>query len=105
MTDTFKQEIEAAIEADDTEELLSVVIDIALAGEDSIWAVGCLLELADHPNEGVRGNALIGMVHLVQRFPQMDRSQILDRIRLAAEDPELHVREQADSALNELMPS
>ena len=103
MTEQFRQEIEAAIEADDPEELLSVVIDISLAGEDPVWATDRLLGLADHESKGVRGNALIGLVHLAERFPQLDRSQIIERIRLAAEDPEPHVREQAESAMEELV--
>ncbi|MAJ62129.1 MAG: hypothetical protein CBC48_20665 [bacterium TMED88] len=98
----FKREIEAAIEADDPEELLSVVIDVSLAGDDPVWAADRLLDLADHDNKGVRGNALIGLVHLAQRFPELNRSQMIERIRLAAEDPELHVREQAESAMEEL---
>ena len=102
MTDTFKREIEESIEIDDPEELLSVVIDLALVSTDPIWATECLLALTEHAQAGVRGNALMGLVHLAQRFPEMDLASIRPVIEIAQNDRDRHVRDQAGAALEEL---
>ena len=105
MTATFKREIEQSIEMNDPEELLSVVIDVALVATDPVWATECLFDLAEHDQTSVRGNALMGLVHLAQRFPQVDRKSIRAVIEIAQNDQERHVRDQADAALEELMAS
>jgi len=103
MSDAWKREVEAAIEADDPDELLGVVIDIALAADDAPWAEARLTTLAEHPHTDVRGNALMALAHLATRFDSaVDRSRIVARLRAARSDGARHVREQAEAALDEL---
>lgn len=102
MSDDFKRDIDLAIEADDPDELLSAVIDIALASDDVSWATDRLLALADHHDTDVRGNAIIAFTHLAGRFEDIDRERILPVVRAACRDSEQHVREQAEAALEEL---
>ena len=50
MSEEFKLGIEAAIEEDDPEELLGVIIELAMGAEDRPWAEACCVKLAQHPN-------------------------------------------------------
>jgi len=102
VSDAWKREVDTAIAADDPEELLGVVIDIALASDDPAWAMERLVALARHPNTDVRGNALIAFAHLASRFDTVDRAAIVGVLRGARTDGERYVREQAEAALDEL---
>ena len=101
MSERFELEIDAAIEADDPEELLGVVIDIAMAAENLCWATERLIRVSEHSNTDVRGNALIAFTHLASRGGGIDRERILGILRTALADREIHVREQAEAALLE----
>ena len=68
MDDEMKLEIEATIAEDDPEELLGVIIELALSAEDLEWAEDCCIRLAKHSDTNVRGNAIIGFAHLAERF-------------------------------------
>ena len=100
--DEFKREIEAVIEADDPEELLGVIIELAMAAQDGSWAEACCVKLAQHPDTAVRGNAIIGFAHLAERFGELDRERIEPIIKAALEDPKEYVRDQAEVAEHEL---
>jgi hypothetical protein len=98
MSDSFREEIERVIAEDDPEELQAVVIDVALASEDSEWALGCLIGMSQHADPTVRGKALIGFAHLVGRFDALDREAIDVRIEAGLADGNRYVREQAEAA-------
>ncbi len=98
----FKAEIEAAIAGDDPEELLGVIIDLALGADDADWAEDCCLRLAQHPNTDVRGNAVIGFAHLAERFGGLNREKVLPVLEAARSDPKEYVRDQAEAALEAL---
>ena len=100
--DEFKIEIEAAIAEDDPEELLGVIIDLALAAEDADWAENCCIRLAVHDDTDVRGNAIIGFAHLAERFGGLNREKVLPVIEAARHDPKEYVRDQAEAALEVL---
>lgn len=101
----FKAEIEAAMARGDPEELVGVVIDLAFAAEDQGWAEDCCLRLAVHADATVRGNAVIGFVHLAQRFEEIDEERVRPAIEAALGDDKQYVREQAEAALLELRES
>jgi len=105
MSDEFKREIEAVIAADDADELLGVVIELAMVGEDFDWAQERLLELAVHPNTDVRGNALIGLAHLADRFAGLDAARVRPAIEAGLRDAKHHVSEQAEAAREALRAS
>jgi len=102
MSEAMKRDIDAVITADDAEELLGAIIDIAMASEDGAWASDRLLTLAKHRDTDVRGNAMMALTHLVDRFGDVDRARIEATLRSGLEDRERHVREQASAALDEL---
>jgi len=102
VADDFREQVEAALAGEDVEDLLGVVIDLALAAEDRVWAQECLLELATHEHTDVRGNALMGFAHLATRFGAVDRDQVEPALHAALSDDKAHVREQAEACLEEL---
>lgn len=102
MSEAMKRDIDAVIGADDAEELLGAIIDIAMAADDGAWAADRLLALARHRDTDVRGNAMMALTHLVDRFADVDRAAIEAILRAGLGDRERHVREQAEAALDEL---
>ena len=102
MSDEFMQEVDAAIEEDDPEELLGVIIDVSLAAEDAMWAQICFARLAQHPNVDVRGNAMIGFAHLAKRLGDLDQEIVAPILEAGLHDEMEYVREQAEAALSEL---
>ncbi len=98
MSDEFKREIDAVLSEGDPEEVLGVVIEIALAGEDASWSQERLLDLAQHENTDVRGTALIALAHLVERCEGLDMPRIEAAIERGMRDEKQFVREQAEAA-------
>jgi hypothetical protein len=102
MSDEFRKAIEVAIGDDDPEELLGVIIDVALAAEDVDWAQDCFLRLADHADTTVRGNAMVGFAHLAERFGELDAARVRPILEAGLRDREQYVREQAEAAVEAL---
>lgn len=102
MDDELKSEIEAIIADDDPEELLGVIIELALSAEDAEWAEDCCIRLARHADTNVRGNAIIGFAHLAERFGELDRSKVEPIVVAALQDPKQYVRDQAEVAKDAL---
>ena len=102
MSESFRKEIEAVLEQDDPDEVLSASIDVALGAQDAEWAESCLLRLAAHANTEVRGNAMIGFAHLAERFGALDRARIEPVLQAGLQDEKQHVRDQAEAALDEI---
>jgi len=105
MDDEMMAEIEAVIAADDPEELLGVIIDLAMSAEDPEWAEDCCIRLARHSDTNVRGNAIVGFAHLAERFGDLDREKVEPIITAALTDPKEYVREQAEVAKTVLSES
>jgi hypothetical protein len=97
-----RAEIEAILANDDPEELLGVIIDLAMAAEDREFAEDCCIRLAAHSNTDVRGNAIVGFAHLAQRFGDLDRERVLPVVEAALSDKKEYVRDQAEVARHEL---
>jgi hypothetical protein len=98
MDDEMMAEIEAVIAANDPEELLGVIIELALSAEDAEWAEDCCVRLAQHPDTNVRGNAVVGFAHLAERFGDLDREKVEPIITAALGDPKEYVRQHAEVA-------
>jgi hypothetical protein len=103
MSDEFRNVIEAAIAEDDPEELLGVIIDVAMAAEDADWAQDCFLRLADHADTNVRGNVMVGFAHLAERFGALDAARVRPILQAGQRDPKQYVREQAEAAMEALV--
>jgi len=95
-------EIEEALERDDPLELMDLISDIALEGNDGRFAENCCARLAKHRNAMVRGNAVLGFGHLARRFGRLDRRRIHRLVDIALHDHSDYVRAQAESAAEDL---
>lgn len=102
MTAEERAVLEAALENEEAEELLGVVIEIALAADDLAWAQSCLLRLAGHADTDVRGNALMAFAQLSARLGEVDRARVAPALAAGLGDEAAHVREQARACLDEL---
>lgn len=90
------------MEEEEPEELLGLIIEIALAADEVDWAADCLERLAAHPHTDVRGNALMGFAHLSARLGGLDRGRIEPILAAALQDEKAYVRGQAEACLEEL---
>lgn len=96
------EEIEEAIERDDSIELMDLIAQVALEEIDGRFAENCCARLARHRNAMVRGNAVSGFGHLARRFGQLDGRRIHRLVEIALADRSDYVREQAESAAEDL---
>ncbi len=94
--------IEAALERDDSIELMDLIAQIALEESDRRFAENCCARLAKHRNAIVRGNAVLGFGHLARRFGQLDGRRIHRLVDVALHDQSDYVRTQAESAAQDL---
>ena len=102
MSAEFRAQVELALEEEEPEELLGLIIEIALAAEEPGWAADCLARLATHPHTDVRGNALMGFAHLSARLGGLDRGRVEPILAGALNDEKAYVRGQAEACLEEL---
>lgn len=89
---------EAALERNDSAELLLVAIRVGLYSEDLAWSEDFCLRLAEHPHFTVRGNAILSFGHLARRFRALGRDESIEAIRRGLKDDDEFVRGQADAA-------
>jgi len=99
----FQSDVEAAIERDDPVELQDVVLRIAIEADEREWAQSCCVQLARHRSALVRGNAVAGFGHLARRFGRLDPQRIKRVVEIALWDRNDYVREQAESAADDLL--
>jgi uncharacterized protein YbjT (DUF2867 family) len=95
-----REAVDAALRRAKPEELLRVVLAVALHSEDPAWATEVCLRLARHQHFNVRGNAILGLGHLARRFGRLDlvaRTVIEEGLR----DSDGYVRDQAESAADD----
>src|SRR5262252_1118623 len=67
-----REDVDAAIARGEPEELLRVVLAVALHSEDGPRASAVCLQFARHEHFNVRGNAILGLGHLARRFRRLD---------------------------------
>lgn len=96
-----EDDVRAALERDDPEELGYVAIAVGLEAPDWAVANGLCLRLARHADPTVRGNALLGFGHLARRFGNVsDEARALVKAGLTDGDP--HVRAHSESAMDDI---
>jgi hypothetical protein len=70
--------------------------------DDWQWAQAVCLQLATHPEPGVRSNAILGFGHLARRHGRLDRVRVEPAIREALSDRDDSVRGHANSAAEDM---
>ena len=97
-------DIEALISEDDPEKMPYVPIAVSMGCDegDRDWAETVCVRLAAHPEEWVRGNAILGFGHLARAFRTLDRPTVEPLVRQALADPSSVVRGQAEAAADDI---
>jgi hypothetical protein len=96
-----EQELQEALARNVPDELQLVALAVALHEPDAERAFATCARLAEHPDFGVRGNAMLGFGHIARLHRWLDE-RALPMIEAGLQDPAAWVRGQADSAAAEL---
>ena len=96
------QDVSAALRRNDPAELQFVSITLALSFPDNEFVQDVCVRLFAHANHKVRGNAVISLGYLARRFRKLDKQVVCPVIESALHDTDIHVRELAKSAADEI---
>lgn len=98
--------ITAALARNAPDELLHIPIALSMdppEGEHPGYAEAICLQLAEHSNGNVRGNALLGFGHLARTAGIIrDEPRVRALIEAGLADPDDYISGQADSAASDL---
>ncbi len=97
-------DIEALISEDDPDKMPYVPVAVSMGCDeaDRDWAESVCVRLTSHPQEWVRGNAVLGFGHLAREFRTLDRTMVEPLVRAALSDPSSVVRGQAEAAADDI---
>jgi HEAT repeat protein len=99
-----EQDVEAALERADPQELLYVPILVGVNAADCERerAEDICLRLAEHPHFNVRGNAILGLGHIARTCRMLNTQAAVPAIASALRDEHEFVRGHARSAVEDL---
>jgi hypothetical protein len=95
-----RDSIDRALREDVPRDLQCLVIDVAMVEDDHAFAEELCYKLSWHADEGVRGNAILGLGHVARRFGAV-AADGLSRIQAGLTDPSAYVRGHALSAASD----
>jgi hypothetical protein len=95
-------EISLALSEDDRDVLLFAGISAAYYDSDWDYAQDLCIQLYEHPNKTVRGNAILGLVIIAKNQDALNRAAIEPILLRAMKDPEGEVRMRAEDAIREI---
>ena len=97
-----KTEIEQAFLTNDPNELLYVVLSIAMYSEDYEYAENLCINLSEHKHFNVRGNAILGFLYIARNHDQLNEDIVKPLIIKTLKDEDKYVRAQAESARDDI---
>ena len=97
-----KSETEQVFSKNDPNELLYVVLSIAMYSEDYEYAENLCIQLSEHEHFNVRGNAILGFLYIARNHDKLNEDLIKPIIIKALEDKNRFVRGQAESAKDDI---
>ncbi len=101
--ETFSDnDITAAIERNDPEELQLLPITLALSGQDQVMAETTCLLLSNHVQSRIRAHAVMSLGYLARRFRMLDEARVKPVIEAALAESDEYVRMHAHSAADEI---
>jgi hypothetical protein len=108
MTNVFEQPkyegsqaLRDAIHKNDADALGPMIIAASLYEDDFDIAYGACVQLSSHPDEVVRGNAILGLGHLARLFGHLG-NEAPEIVKRGMADPSAYVRGQAYAAAGDL---
>ena len=102
VTDRSREEAELVMSRNQPSELLLVPISVSMYSEDLRWAETLCINLSNHPDATVRGNAILGFGHLARRFGTLNTEVIDPIVAAGLRDSEEYVRMQSSSAHDDI---
>jgi hypothetical protein len=97
-----KADVEQVIAADDPADLAYAPVVVSMDPPDAAWAADVCRRLSDHPDEWVRGNAILGFGHLARTTGELDEAVVIPIVQAARTDPSPVVAGKADDAVSDL---
>ena len=97
-----KAKIEKALANNNPDELLYIVLSVALYSDDFEYAENFCIQLSNHEHFNVRGNAILGFGHIARIDGKLNESVIKPIIENALTDENKFVRSQADGAKDDI---
>jgi hypothetical protein len=95
-------QIKKALANNKPNELLHVILSVALYSDDLNYAENFCVQLSNHEHFNVRGNAILGFGHLARIHGKLDENKIKPIVEKALTDENEFVRSQADGAKDDI---
>jgi len=95
-------EVEMAIQNNNPESLRVVPISVSFYATNLRWAEQICLHLSKHPNNNVRGNAILGLGHLARRFGTLTQVLVQPVLEQALQASNVFIRGQAEAAAGDI---
>ena len=99
-----EESVEEVVARGDPQELLYVPIVVGMNADscERSWAEAMCLELAEHENFNVRGNAMLGLGHIARVCRDLDTDRAVPVLSRGLKDPHDYVRGHAHDAACDL---
>lgn len=97
-----REDVDSIIERNDPSELLYVPVSVSLHSEDWKYAQDICISLSSHPDETVRGNALLGFGHIARIHGELEREKIERLVLDGFKDESRYVQGHADDAFEDI---
>ncbi len=97
-----KADIEKALADNNANELLLMVLSVALYSDDFEYAENFCIQLSNHEHFNVRGNAILSFGHIARIDGKLNESVIKPIIENALTNENEFVRSQADGAKDDI---
>ena len=97
-----KADVERVIAADDPADLAYAPVVVSMDPPDAVWAADVCRRLSSHPDEWVRGAAILGFGHLARTTGELDEAVVTPIVQAARADPSAVVAGKADDAVSDL---
>ena len=81
-----RADVERVIAADDPAELAYAPVVVSMDPPDAAWAADVCCRLSAHPDEWVRGAAILGFGHLARTTGKLDEAVVMPIVKAALTD-------------------
>lgn len=95
-------DVERVIADNDPADLACAPIVVSMDPPEAVWAADVCRRLSAHPDEWVRGNAVLGFGHLARTTGELDEAVVRPIVEAALKDASSVVAGKADEAAGDL---
>ena len=98
----LKEDVERVIYENNPDDLLYVPLVVSMDPPDFDWAENICIQLAEHPNFNVRGNAILGFSHLARVCGKLNENIVRPIIEKALNDQDEYVKGHAQDSVDDI---